>query len=70
MANWDLSVFKDFTIRERLKGEFRAEALNAMNTPLFSNPNTQFAPNSSSFGKITYQANLPRQLQLGVYFHF
>jgi hypothetical protein len=70
MANWDLSVFKDFTIRERLKGQFRAEALNAMNTPLFSNPNTQFAPNSSSFGKITYQANLPRQVQLGVYFHF
>jgi len=70
MANWDLSVFKDFTILERLKGEFRAEALNAMNTPLFSNPNTQFAPNSSSFGKIIYQANLPRQLQLGVYFHF
>jgi len=70
MSNWDMSVFKDFTILERLKGEFRAEALNAMNTPLFSNPNTQFAPNSSSFGKITYQANLPRQLQLGVYFHF
>jgi hypothetical protein len=70
MANWDLSVFKDFAMFERVKAEFRAEALNAMNTPLFSNPNTQFAPNSSSFGKITYQANLPRQVQLGVYFHF
>jgi len=70
MANWDASLFKDFKILERFKGEFRAEALDVFNTPLFSNPNTQFAPNSSSFGKIVYQANLPRQLQLGVRFSF
>ncbi|PWU07877.1 MAG: hypothetical protein C5B51_08835 [Terriglobia bacterium] len=68
--NWDASLFKDFKIRERFNGQFRAEALNAFNSPRFANPNTQYAPNSSSFGKITYQANLPRQLQLGVRFFF
>src|SRR5262249_18797364 len=55
-ANWDLSLFKDFKVRERFTGEFRCEALNAFNTPLFANPNTLYTPTSASFGKITYQA--------------
>ena len=67
-ANFDLSVFKNFTIRERFKAEFRAEALNAFNTPLFSNPNTLFG--SSNFGKLVYQTNTPRALQLGLRFKF
>jgi hypothetical protein len=67
-ANWDLSLFKTFKIKERLTGQFRAEALNALNSPKFANPNTQFG--SASFGKISYQANLPRQLQIGVRFSF
>ena len=67
-ANWDLSLFKTFKIKERLTGTFRAEALNALNSPKFANPNTQFG--TASFGKVTYQANLPRQLQLGVRFQF
>ena len=69
-GNWDLSLFKDFKVRERFTGEFRCEALNAFNTPLFANPNTLYTPTSASFGKITYQANLPRQLQLGVRLSF
>jgi hypothetical protein len=69
-ANWDLSLFKDFRVRERFTGQFRCEALNAFNTPLFANPNTLYTPTSASFGKITYQANLPRQLQLGVRLSF
>lgn len=67
-ANFDLSVFKSFTIVERFKAEFRAEALNAFNTPLFSNPNTLFG--SSNFGKLVYQTNTPRELQLGLRFKF
>jgi hypothetical protein len=67
-ANWDLSIFKNFKIKERLTGTFRAEALNALNTAKFANPNTQYG--TASFGKVTYQANLPRQLQLGVRFQF
>ena len=70
MGNWDASLFKDFKMTERFNGQFRAEALNALNSPQFANPNTQYAPNSASFGKITYQANLPRQIQLGLRFFF
>ena len=69
-ANWDLSLFKDFRVKERFTAQFRAEALNAFNTPLFANPNTQFIPGSQTFGKITYQANYPREIQLGLRFYF
>src|SRR5579883_397089 len=76
MANWDISLFKTVSIRERFRAQFRAEALNAFNTPLFANPQVQFLglnsagqPNGN-FGKITYQMNLPRELQLGLRFMF
>ena len=62
----DLSIFKTFTIREGLKAQFRAEALNAFNTPLFRSPNTAFG--NANFGKVTSQANFPRLIQLGVRF--
>ena len=67
-VNWDMSVFKNVEIKERLKAQFRCEALNAMNTPLFYGPNTSFG--SSTFGKITSQANFSRQLQLALRFTF
>ena len=67
-VNWDASVFKNFSIKERVKCQFRTEALNAMNTPLFYGPNVSFG--SSSFGKITSQANFSRQLQLALRFSF
>ena len=62
-VNWDMSMFKTFSITERVKAQFRAEALNAMNTPYFRAPNTRFG--GSSFGVITSQANFPRFIQLG-----
>ena len=67
-VNWDMSVFKDVIVMEKLKAQFRCEALNAMNTPLFYGPSTTFG--SSSFGKITTQANFSRQLQLALRFSF
>ncbi len=63
-ANTDLSMFKTFNIKERVQAQFRCEALNAFNTPLFYGPNTSFG--SASFGKITSQANFSRQLQLAI----
>lgn len=76
IANWDVSVFKNIAIKERIKAQFRAEALNLFNTPDFGNPNTQFQGVSASgtpvgsFGKLNYQMNLPRELQLGLRFAF
>ncbi len=63
-ANWDVSLFKSFSIVERFKGQFRAEALNAFNTPMFAAPNASLG--SSSFGRITSQVNFSRMMQLGI----
>lgn len=62
--NFDLSVFKNFRVVERVNVQFRAEALNAFNTPRFGGPTTGVT--SSTFGAITSQANAPRQIQFGL----
>ena len=67
-SNIDASLFKNFIITERVKAQFRFEALNATNTPLFYGPNTTYG--SGSFGQITSQANFSRQLQLALRFSF
>ncbi len=67
-VNFDASLFKNFSITERIKAQFRAEALNATNTPLFYGPNVAYG--SGSFGKITSQANFSRQMQLALRFSF
>ena len=38
---WQLSpaIYKDFRIREKVNAEFRAEATNLTNTPIWGNPN-------------------------------
>ncbi|MBY0373458.1 MAG: carboxypeptidase regulatory-like domain-containing protein, partial [Bryobacteraceae bacterium] len=67
-VNWDMSLFKNFAITERFKAQFRAEALNAMNTPIFRAPNTAFG--NAAFGRITAQANFARMYQLGLRLFF
>ena len=64
--NMDASVFKTFSIGERIKAQFRGEALNLTNTPYFADPAT--AITSGSFGNITSQRNFSRLVQLGVRF--
>lgn len=36
--NWDLSVSKTWTFRERYSAQFRAEFFNVLNHPNFANP--------------------------------
>jgi trimeric autotransporter adhesin len=48
-ANTDLSVNKTFAFGERLKVQFRAEALNATNTPEFANPGLSFSATQSAY---------------------
>jgi hypothetical protein len=62
--NWDLSVFKTFSVTERIRAQFRAEALNATNTVYFGTPNTTLT--SNQFGLVTGQINNPRMIQLGI----
>jgi hypothetical protein len=64
IRNFDLSLFKEFAPREWIKTQIRAEYLNAFNTPRFSGPDTNV--NSQTFGRITSQANAPRQIQFGL----
>ena len=66
--NWDMSLFKNVSIRDRANVQFRAQLFNAFNTPWFAGPNTAFG--SSNFGKITAQANFPRYLQLGLHIRY
>ncbi len=63
LFNWDISIFKTFAFKERIRAQFRAEALNATNTAYFGVPNTTLT--NSQFGVITAQINNPRMLQLG-----
>ena len=66
--NFDLSIMKTFTIMEKFKGQFRAEALNAFNHPLFNGPDSDYG--NANFGTITQQGNFPRYIQLGMRFMF
>jgi hypothetical protein len=62
VATVDLSVAKTTPIRERFKLEFRAEAFNLFNHPVYSNPNTDLS--AGNFGQITgTQVSSGRQLQ-------
>lgn len=69
--NVDLSMEKDFSLEKVHNGtqlEFRLEAQNAFNHPVFGTPNT--AVGSPDFGTITYTSNNPRQMQVGVKIFF
>lgn len=48
---WDISLHKNFQIREGLRVQLRGEAEGAMNTPNFNPPNT--TPASTVFGMVT-----------------
>ncbi len=61
---WDISVIKNVKIYERLNLQLRGEFLNAFNHVQFNDPETN--PTSANFGRITSQANLPRNVQIGL----
>jgi hypothetical protein len=71
-TTFDASVLKSVRFKERFKAQFRVEAFNVFNTPIFSsNPN--LTPTSVNFGKIfrdNGQSNSPRIVQLGLRFEY
>lgn len=64
----DAALNKSFRVREGQRFEFRIEAQNATNTPVFSDPNTSFG--STAFGQITGTKVGPRNVQLGMKYYF
>jgi hypothetical protein len=64
----NVSVIKNFPVRGDLRIEVRAEAFNVLNKVDFGMPNSSYG--SSSFGYITSQYNLPRNLQMSMKVHF
>jgi hypothetical protein len=76
LAEWDFSIGKYFPITERVKLEFRADAFNLLNHPIFGNPGPVFGAetitgtadnvnNDSHFG-----AGAQRQFQLNLKLSF
>ncbi len=57
----DASIIKHFRIREGVRLEARADALNLFNQTSFGVPNV--TPTSTAFGSVTTQKNVPRRLQ-------
>ena len=73
VANLDLSLFRTFKLSPQYNLQFRAEAINATNTPHFSNPNGN--ANSSNFGKVlttqtAYATGRSREFRFGLRFSF
>jgi hypothetical protein len=65
----DLSVAKQFPVREEMYFEVRLEARNAFNHPVFGTPDTSV--DDQSFGTIGYTSgNGPREIQLAIKFNF
>lgn len=62
--NWDIGVLKNTTLFESVRAQFRMEAINAFNTPVFRAPNTAFG--NANFGRITSQANFARVMQISL----
>jgi len=67
----DLSLSKQFSLaslREQMNLEFRIEARNAFNHPVFSAPDTTV--DDGSFGQISQTSVSPREVQLAIKFNF
>jgi hypothetical protein len=62
-GNWDGTLLKTVSVKERVNFTFRAEAQNVFNHPWFAMPNTTLG--SATFGQITSTYNNARSLQIG-----
>ncbi|MGH7867361.1 MAG: TonB-dependent receptor, partial [Candidatus Dormibacteraceae bacterium] len=66
--NLDFSIFREFPLTETKRVEFRFEAFNVTNVPVFGIPDgTVSDPN---FGAVSNTANTERQLQFALKFYF
>ncbi len=66
--NFDMSILRNFTLGGSKSIQFRLEAFNTFNQPVWQDPNT--AVTSAQYGQITSTRKPMRELQLGVKFSF
>ena len=66
--NWDVSLGKNFRVRESKNFKFSADFFNIWNHPIFASPNNIF--NGLGFGTITSTKGTPRLIQLSGRFSF
>jgi hypothetical protein len=67
---WDTSIFKNFTLTERVKLQFRTEVFNVLNRPQFANPDSN-VNDGSNFGVINGTRQFSeRQIQFAFRFTF
>ena len=67
--NLDLGIYKNFSIVEKVKLQFRFETYNTLNHARFAAPNSD--PTSSSFGVVSpSQQNAPRTVQMALKLSF
>jgi hypothetical protein len=64
--NWDLSVTKNTQLKEQVRLQFRAEAINALNHPQFTPGSVNTSPTSTAFGQVTGEFAWPRVIQFGL----
>ena len=67
ISNVDFSLQKLIRVNESMRFEFRAEAFNIFNTPVFTGVGRTLG--NPTFGKIT-AAQAERELQMGLKFYF
>jgi hypothetical protein len=68
IKNTDMGFFKDFAVHEGMKLELRAEFFNLTNSVRFRTPDSLLG--DTNFGRVTRQANSPRNGQIAVRFEF
>ncbi len=66
--SWNMAVFKNFTIAEAKRLEFRTEFFNLPNHPNWSGPDTN--PRSPNFGRVISKTGDPRNIQMSLRFRF
>jgi hypothetical protein len=75
---WDIALFKNFSVSGSRKLQFRAEIFNFPNHPNLGNVQTNTLtgnlgyadPNNANFGRVTTKTNDRREIQLGLRFLF
>ena len=63
-----MAVAKKIAVTERFRVDFRWELFNAFNYVQLGAPN--LSPSNAAYGRITSQANNPREMQFGLKLSF